>query len=102
MNVKELGDIYYALYFLCVTDFYLVKNPEEIKAFGVHLRRLREARNLSQQKLADIADVAKRTIQRIENGQSCATNDLMISIARAMSVEPLELMSFPTVVKKKK
>lgn len=71
-----------------------MKNPADIKAFGVHLRRLRDEKNLSQQELADLADVAKITIQRIENAKFIAGLDTMISIAKAMKIPIEELVAY--------
>ena len=66
-----------------------------IRAFGVQLRRLRESKDLSQQELADIADVAKITIQRIENAKYTVTLDVLISLAEAMEVSLKDLFDFP-------
>ena len=79
-----------------------MKNPSEIKALGTHLRQLRDARNLSQQELADIADLAKITIQRIENAKYCPTIDVLISIASALKIGLPELVAFKTQKPKKK
>jgi DNA-binding XRE family transcriptional regulator len=71
-----------------------VKNPATIKAFGIHLRKLREERNMSQQELADIADVAKITVQRVENAKYTVTLDVMISLAKALRITLQELTDF--------
>lgn len=71
-----------------------VKNPDDIKNFGTHLRRVREERNLSQQQLADMANIAKTTIQRIENAKLSATLDLLISISKALDMDVSELVKF--------
>lgn len=71
-----------------------MKNPASIKAFGTHLRKLREERDFSQQQLADIADVAKITVQRIENAKFTVTLDVMISLARALKMPLKELTNF--------
>lgn len=71
-----------------------VKNPAGIKVFGVHLRHLREERGMSQQKLADYADVAKMTVHRIETAQFSATLDVLISLARALN-KPIEKPARP-------
>lgn len=72
----------------------MLKNPTDIKAFGTHLRKLREGKDLSQQQLADVADVAKITIQRIENAKYTATLDVLISIAKALRIPLSELVSY--------
>jgi transcriptional regulator with XRE-family HTH domain len=71
-----------------------VKNPLAIKAFGTHLRRLREAKNISQQELADQADLAKITIQRIENAKFRATLDVLISVSKALKISLKDLVDF--------
>ena len=71
-----------------------MKNPASIKAFGTHLRKLREERDLSQQDLADIADVAKITIQRIENAKFTVTLDVMVSLSKALKLPLKELTDF--------
>lgn len=71
-----------------------MKNQADIKAFGTHLRKLREVKNLSQQNLADIADVAKITIQRIENAKFSVTLDVMLSVAKALKLPLKDLVDF--------
>jgi DNA-binding XRE family transcriptional regulator len=63
-----------------------VKFPGEVLAFGQRVRQLREAARLSQQELAYEADIAKRTVQRIEKGQYSATLDVVFALAQALNV----------------
>ena len=71
-----------------------MKNPTSVEAFGVHLKGLREARGWSQQALADYADVAKLTVQRIEHAKGAPTLDVLVSLARALHLPLRELMDF--------
>jgi DNA-binding XRE family transcriptional regulator len=71
-----------------------VKNSSDIKAFGTHLRKIREGNELSQQQLADMADVAKITVQRIENAKFTVTLDVMVSIAKALNMPLKDLVNF--------
>ena len=71
-----------------------MKNTLAIKAFGVQLRRLRESKDLSQQELADLADVAKITVQRIENAKFTATLDVLVSLSEAMKIPLKEMLDF--------
>lgn len=71
-----------------------MKNPASIKAFGTHLRVLREKAGFSQQELADAAGVAKITVQRIENAKYSATLDLLISLAEALDISLKKLVDF--------
>lgn len=74
-----------------------MKNPSGIKAFGVHLRHLREARGMSQQELGDYADVSKMTVHRIETAQFSATLDVLLSLTRALHMPLHELVRGPGV-----
>lgn len=69
-----------------------MKNPVGVKAFGLRLRQLRDERKLSQQALADMADVSKLTIQRIELGRASAGLDVLLSIAATLAIPLHELM----------
>ena len=71
-----------------------MKNLAGLQAFGMHLRQLREARGFSQQALADHADIAKATIQRIEKAQYSATLDVLLSLAQVLRVSLPEMMQF--------
>jgi transcriptional regulator with XRE-family HTH domain len=52
---------------------------QQLRAFGGNLRRLRTEQNITQEKLAELADLNIRTIQKIEAGQ---TNILITTAAR--------------------
>jgi DNA-binding XRE family transcriptional regulator len=72
-----------------------VKNELVLQAFGQHLRRLREARGWSQQALADVADVSKPTIYRLETARYSVTLDVLASLAQGLEIPLSELMQFP-------
>ena len=66
----------------------------ELKAFGANVRRLRNEHELTQEKLAELADLNIRTVQKIEAGQ---TNILITTAARiqkALGCEWIDLMAF--------
>ena len=71
-----------------------MKNAVRIKEFGSHLRRLREEAGMSQQELADAGDIAKITVQRIENAKYSATLDMLITLAKALGITVSELTEF--------
>ena len=79
-----------------------MKNPSEIKAFGIQFRRLRESKDLSQQELANLADIAKITVQRIENAKFTVTLDVLISLSEAMKIPLKEMLDFQIPKDKKK
>lgn len=66
-----------------------MRNPDVLKAFGLRLRRLRDERNISQQALADMTDISKLTVQRIELGRASVGLDILISIANTLQL-PLQ------------
>lgn len=71
-----------------------MKNPAIVKAFGAHLRALRKARGLSQQALADEAEISWPTVQRMEAGTQVASLDVLASLARALALPLKELVDF--------
>lgn len=71
-----------------------MRNEDVLRAFGQHLRRLREVRGWSQQVLADVADVSKPTIYRIETARYAVTLDVLVSLAQALELPLAELVRF--------
>lgn len=61
---------------------------------GIHIRQMREKRNISQQALADICDLPKTTIGRIERAEMNTTIKTLVKIANAFEVEPKQLLDF--------
>jgi len=68
-----------------------MKNPDEIARFTVRLRELRKAKKMSQQELANEADIDKKTLQRIETGKMNPSLDILISIAKGLNM-PLDAL----------
>lgn len=61
---------------------------------GIHIRQIRERKNLSQQNLADICDLPKTTIGRVERAEMNTTIKTLVKIANALEIEPKELLNF--------
>ena len=72
-----------------------MKNPALLHAFGEHLRALRKQRGLSQQALADEADISWPTVQRVEAGSQSATLEVLAALAQALNISLKELVDFP-------
>ncbi len=70
------------------------KNEFYLKAFGKHLRKLREDRLLSQENLANDSDIPINQIGRIERGEINTTVNTIYSISKALRIEPKELFDF--------
>jgi transcriptional regulator with XRE-family HTH domain len=60
--------------------------------FGSNLRRARQAAGLSQESLADAADLHRNTIPALENDQSEPRLSTILALARALGIEPMELL----------
>ena len=82
------------------SDFYLLWPLNMISGetflinLGIHIRQIRERKNLSQQNLADICDLPKTTIGRIERAEMNTTIKTLVKIANALEIEPKELLNF--------
>ena len=62
--------------------------------FGHHLRQLREDKGISQEHLANLADISLSQISRIERGVINPTLCTMITIADALGILLQELIDF--------
>jgi transcriptional regulator with XRE-family HTH domain len=65
----------------------------QLKQFGAEIKRLREAKSLTQQELAYKCDVDIRTIQRIETGEYGIRIQILFALAVALELTPSELLA---------
>lgn len=72
----------------------MLSEEQFIINLGVHIRQIRERKNLSQQSLADISDLPKTTIGRIERAEINTTIRTLTKIANSLEIEPKELLNF--------
>lgn len=81
---------------LCKLDFSCVKSKDEkyLRAFGNHLRKLRKDHNLSQENLANDADIPINQIGRIERVEVSTTLSTMRAISKALNIHITDLFSF--------
>jgi transcriptional regulator with XRE-family HTH domain len=68
-------------------------NPTAKSTLARKLKRLRRAHGISQQQLADAADVGRALIIEIESGESNPTLDNLERIARALKTDIVGLFS---------
>lgn len=61
-----------------------IKNNEVIKAFGKRVRDLRRSQNLSQEELANLADMPLSQVGRIERGETNPTISSVAALADAL------------------
>ncbi|MDE8345360.1 MAG: helix-turn-helix transcriptional regulator [Acidocella sp.] len=55
-----------------------------------NLRRLRNAKGISQEELADRADINRNYIGKLEREENGATVDILEKIAEVLGVDPIE------------
>lgn len=60
--------------------------------FGINVQRLRRDRKLSQEQLSFLANRTRAYISSVEAGRRNATLDTVEILAKALSVEPYELL----------
>lgn len=65
-----------------------------LKAFGEHLKKLRQSKEMSQEKLGNLINVPQSTIGRIERGESNPNLCLLIAIAKIIEVDIKDLIDF--------
>jgi transcriptional regulator with XRE-family HTH domain len=63
--------------------------------FATNLRRLRNARKLSQDDLAYEAEVSRSNLSQLEKGAFYASLKIVGRLADALDVEPAELLKVP-------
>ena len=63
-----------------------------LKTFGTNVRTIRESRGLSQEALADKADLHRTYISDIEHFQRNISLDNIQKLATALEVKPYELL----------
>ncbi|WP_317173722.1 helix-turn-helix domain-containing protein [Mucilaginibacter rigui] len=68
-----------------------IKNDEVIKAFGRRLRDLRISTGLSQEQLANEAEIPLSQVGRIERGEINPTLSSINVLAKALKIEIKEL-----------
>ena len=66
--------------------------------FATNLRRLRNAKGLSQDDLAYEAEVSRSYLSQIEKGVFFASLKVVGKLATALNVEPAELLKLPPKV----
>ncbi len=64
-----------------------------INSIGANLRRLRQGQSMTQEVLADAADLDVRYVQRIERGQVNPSISVLVQLANSLAVEVEELLA---------
>lgn len=70
------------------------KDIEGIKALGLKIKKVRKSKNLSQEELANLCDLALSQISRIETGAINTGVSHVFLIAKTLGIHPKELFDF--------
>lgn len=71
-----------------------VRDKKFIKTLGEHIKNLRTKKNMSQEDLANDADINISQIGRIERGEINTTASTIYAIAKALEIHHKELLNF--------
>ena len=71
------------------------------KLIGKRLKELRRSKQLSQEQLAEKADINAKYLSRMERGTENPTLDMLIKLSNALEVEMWEMFDFGHVVSQK-
>lgn len=72
------------------------------KLLGLRLKKLRKLRKISQEQLAEKADISSKYVSRIELGQHFPSLDVLVNFAKILNVDLEEFFSFSDEAKSEK
>jgi transcriptional regulator with XRE-family HTH domain len=72
----------------------MISNEELLKLISDNIRKFRNEKKMSQQELADITNIAKSTVQRIESGKLNPTIVMLNNISISLDIKLEELIKF--------
>ncbi len=70
------------------------RNEKTLKAFGQHLKNLRQVKGLTTREFADLADVAYSQVWTLESGRGDPSLTTLLALARGLEIDVEELLSF--------
>lgn len=73
----------------------------EKELVGKRIQELRKSAKLSQEEIAERADISPNYLSRIERGKENPTLDMLIKLSRALDVEMWEIFDFGHVLNQK-
>jgi transcriptional regulator with XRE-family HTH domain len=74
---------------------------EAKRMIGIRLRELRNRHGYSQERVAELADMASSYLSRVEMGKENPTVDTLLKLARVYKVELWELLNYGHELKRR-
>jgi transcriptional regulator with XRE-family HTH domain len=75
-----------------------MSNDQFLESIGARIKRIRQEKNLTQSKLAELCDFEKASMSRIESGQTNPTILTLRKVSEALNVPVLTFFSEPVNV----
>ena len=69
-----------------------MRTTDPRRLFGKQLRELRQERGISQEKLAEMADLHRNYVGVLERGGQFASLDAICKLAHALKIKPADLL----------
>jgi len=70
------------------------KNIAYCKAFGIHVRKLREKKGIGMREFALIADMEYSQLSKIERGVTNPTISTVLALSQALEISHKEMFAF--------
>lgn len=71
-----------------------IRNEKIIQAFGENVRRVRESKGMTKERLSDLAGIDRQQVIRVEKGTVNPTISTAYQIAMALDVPLASLLDF--------
>lgn len=72
----------------------MISEADILKSVGIQIRKLRESKKLSQQGLADLCNMPKSTIARIERAEVNVKFVTLIKISNSLEIEVKQFFDY--------
>lgn len=77
-----------------------LRDPSALKVLAVNLKKYRQAENLSQESLANLAGIEYSQVSRIERQLLNTSISVVFALAAALSIKPSDLLETTTLESK--
>ncbi len=72
------------------------EQKDRYKLLGLNIAYYRKARNLSQSQLAELANISRTHMSRIETADCAVSLDVVFALCDALNISPAQIFDFRT------